>query len=166
MSVDQYKCPCLSVCCVSPQVAAYCDGRDSVSEYDCLLLEHVLWQEPEHAAKISDWLLAQLAVDDGMKQVRDYSGAKCAVAGIKLEHEGMLSTFPLPPPPATKHPRCLALFIAPLPRPFLPHVCPPLVCFHDFPCTMGATQLSNAATCPHTCHLPPPLPAPPRCRTC
>jgi MoxR-like ATPase len=40
-----------------------------VSEYDCLLLEHVLWQEPEHAAKISDWLLAQLAVDDGMKQV-------------------------------------------------------------------------------------------------
>lgn len=51
------------------QVAAYCDGRDTVSEYDCLLLEHVLWQEPQHAAKISDWLLAQLAVDDGMKQV-------------------------------------------------------------------------------------------------
>jgi len=41
-----------------------------VSEYDCLLLEHVLWAEPGHAAKISDWLLAQLAVDDGMKQVR------------------------------------------------------------------------------------------------
>lgn len=51
------------------QVAAYCDGRDTVSEYDCLLLEHVLWQEPEHAPKIADWLLAQLAVDDGMKQV-------------------------------------------------------------------------------------------------
>lgn len=51
------------------QVAAYCDGRDVVSEYDCLLLEHVLWAEPGHAAKISDWLLAQLAVDDGMKQV-------------------------------------------------------------------------------------------------
>jgi hypothetical protein len=55
------------------QVAAYCDGRDTVSEYDCLLLEHVLWQEPEHAAKISDWLLAQLAVDDGMKQVSNPS---------------------------------------------------------------------------------------------
>lgn len=52
------------------QVAAYCNGRDSVSEYDCLLLEHVLWQSPEHAPKIADWLLAQLAVDDGMKQVR------------------------------------------------------------------------------------------------
>ncbi|WIA32331.1 hypothetical protein OEZ86_003170 [Tetradesmus obliquus] len=51
------------------QVAAYCNGRDSVSEYDCLLLEHVLWQSPEHAPKIADWLLAQLAVDDGMKQV-------------------------------------------------------------------------------------------------
>jgi hypothetical protein len=50
-----------------------------VSEYDCLLLEHVLWQEPEHAAKISDWLLAQLAVDDGMKQVR-WEGTSGVVA--------------------------------------------------------------------------------------
>ncbi len=54
---------------MSPQVAAYCNGRDSVSEYDCLLLEHILWTRPEHAPKISDWLLGQLAVDDGMKQV-------------------------------------------------------------------------------------------------
>jgi MoxR-like ATPase len=51
------------------QVAAYCNGRDTVTEYDCLLLEHVLWQSPEHAPKIADWLLSQLAVDDGMKQV-------------------------------------------------------------------------------------------------
>ncbi|PNW74318.1 hypothetical protein CHLRE_13g603225v5 [Chlamydomonas reinhardtii] len=29
------------------QVAAYCNGRESVTEYDCLLLEHVLWQRPE-----------------------------------------------------------------------------------------------------------------------
>ncbi|KAI8473934.1 MAG: AAA domain-containing protein [Monoraphidium minutum] len=53
------------------QVAAYTNGRDAVTEYDCLLLEHVLWSTPEVAPKIADWLLAQLAVDDGMKQV-DY----------------------------------------------------------------------------------------------
>jgi len=52
------------------QVAAYCNGRNSVTEYDCLLLEHILWQRPEHAPKIHDWILNQLAVDDGMKQVQ------------------------------------------------------------------------------------------------
>lgn len=40
-----------------------------MTEYDALLLEHVLWATPEVAPKIADWLLAQLAVDDGMKQV-------------------------------------------------------------------------------------------------
>lgn len=79
-------CVCLSRS--SPQVAAYCDGRDSVSEFDCLLLEHVLWQEPEHAAKISDWLLAQLAVDDGMKQV----GCLCVcVWGVSMAKEVSMS---------------------------------------------------------------------------
>lgn len=53
------------------QVAAYCNGRSSVTEYDALLLEHVLWAAPETAPKIADWLLAQLAADDGMRQV-DY----------------------------------------------------------------------------------------------
>jgi hypothetical protein len=57
-------------CCLHAQVAAYCNGRDTVTEYDCLLLEHVLWQSSEHAPKIADWLLGQLAVDDGMKQVK------------------------------------------------------------------------------------------------
>ncbi len=51
------------------QVAAYCNGRDFVSEYDCLLLQHVLWQRPAEADRIYDWLLSQLAVDDGIKQV-------------------------------------------------------------------------------------------------
>lgn len=50
-------------------MAAYCNGRDSVSEYDCLLLQHVLWQRPAEADRIYDWLLSQLAVDDGIKQV-------------------------------------------------------------------------------------------------
>jgi MoxR-like ATPase len=51
------------------QVAAYCNGRDKVSEYDCLLLEHILWQKPEHAPRIADWLLEQLSADDGNKQI-------------------------------------------------------------------------------------------------
>lgn len=52
------------------QVAAYCNGRSQVTEYDCWLLQHVLWQRPEESQKIADWVLGQLAVDDGVKQVR------------------------------------------------------------------------------------------------
>ncbi|GFR51362.1 hypothetical protein Agub_g13786 [Astrephomene gubernaculifera] len=52
------------------QVAAYCNGRDSVSEFDCLLLQHVLWQRPEQADRIHDWIIGQLSVDDGAKQVQ------------------------------------------------------------------------------------------------
>mmetsp|Transcript_21554 Transcript_21554/g.59746 ORF Transcript_21554/g.59746 Transcript_21554/m.59746 type:complete len:571 (+) Transcript_21554:16-1728(+) len=52
------------------QVAAYCNGRDTVTEYDALLLQHVLWQRPEQADKIADWVVSQLSVDDGLKQVQ------------------------------------------------------------------------------------------------
>ena len=47
------------------QVAAYTNGRDMVSEYDLLLLQHVLWQRPEEAQRIADYLLGQLASDSG-----------------------------------------------------------------------------------------------------
>lgn len=40
-----------------PQVAAYTSGRSRVSEYDCLLLRHILWQRPDEAERIYDWLL-------------------------------------------------------------------------------------------------------------
>lgn len=59
--------PFPSLMCV--QVGAYCNGRDSVSEYDCLLLQHLLWQRPEQADRINDWVVGQLSVDDGLKQV-------------------------------------------------------------------------------------------------
>lgn len=52
------------------KVAAYTSGRNVVSQYDCLLLQHVLWSRPEDKEKIYDWLLSQLAVDDGIKQVQ------------------------------------------------------------------------------------------------
>ena len=51
------------------QVSAYCNGRDAVTEYDLLLLQHVLWQKPENADRIADWVLSQLSADDGTKQV-------------------------------------------------------------------------------------------------
>jgi MoxR-like ATPase len=51
------------------QVAAHCNGRDSVSEYDVLLLQHVLWARPDTSDKIADWVLSQLSADDGTKQV-------------------------------------------------------------------------------------------------
>jgi MoxR-like ATPase len=55
-------------------VAAYCNGRSSVSEFDCLLLQHILWQRPAEADRIYDWLLGQLAVDDGIKQAMHGAG--------------------------------------------------------------------------------------------
>jgi MoxR-like ATPase len=56
-----------------------------VTEYDCLLLEHILWQRPEHAPKIADWLLSQLAVDDGMKQVNKLM-AYLALPRYSMQH--------------------------------------------------------------------------------
>lgn len=47
------------------QVAAYTNGRETVSEYDCLLLQHVLWQRPGESQRIGDYLLAQTASDSG-----------------------------------------------------------------------------------------------------
>ncbi|PSC72582.1 ATPase associated with various cellular activities AAA_5 [Micractinium conductrix] len=52
------------------QVAAYTSGRGRLAEYDCLLLRHVLWQRPDEAERIYDWLLSNLASNDGMAQMQ------------------------------------------------------------------------------------------------
>jgi hypothetical protein len=39
------------------QVAAMTSGRDAVTKYDCLLLQHVFWKHPEEAAKIEEWFV-------------------------------------------------------------------------------------------------------------
>lgn len=52
------------------QVAAYTSGRNVVSEFDCLLLQHVLWQRPDEADRIYDWLLNTMAADDGLQQMQ------------------------------------------------------------------------------------------------
>ena len=50
------------------QVAAHADGRDAVSESDCLLLEHVFGQRPEDAAKVRAWVLEAMGADPGLTQ--------------------------------------------------------------------------------------------------
>jgi hypothetical protein len=52
------------------RVAAYTCGRSAVNEYDTLLLQHVLWQRPEEAERIRDWLLQRIVKDRGTQQVR------------------------------------------------------------------------------------------------
>jgi len=71
------------------QVSAYTNGRSQVSEVDCLLLQHVLWNRPDLCERIYDWVLGQLAVDDGLKQVQyllsGMFGRACRASGNEAE---------------------------------------------------------------------------------
>ena len=42
------------------QVAAYTDGRTSVSVWDCWLLQHCLWHKPEEISGLLDWYTARI----------------------------------------------------------------------------------------------------------
>ncbi|KAK9908998.1 hypothetical protein WJX75_005865 [Coccomyxa subellipsoidea] len=53
------------------QVAAYTSGRLAVNKFDCLLLQHILWQRPDEAQRINDFLLDRLAADSSTQQT-DY----------------------------------------------------------------------------------------------
>ncbi|KXZ46611.1 hypothetical protein GPECTOR_42g822 [Gonium pectorale] len=50
------------------QVVAFTDGRDQVSEYDCLLLEHVFGNRPDDGAKVRAAVLDLVAMDPGLQQ--------------------------------------------------------------------------------------------------
>ncbi|KAK9809554.1 hypothetical protein WJX73_001073 [Symbiochloris irregularis] len=50
------------------QVAAHADGRQQVSEYDCLLLEHIFGNRPADSTKVRTWVLETLASDPGLQQ--------------------------------------------------------------------------------------------------
>jgi len=52
------------------RVAAYTDCRSVVSDFDTLLLAHVLWQRPGESALVQDWILERLAKERGVKQVQ------------------------------------------------------------------------------------------------
>jgi hypothetical protein len=60
------------------QVAAYTSGRLAVNKFDCLLLQHILWQRPDEAQRINDFLLDRLAADSSTQQT-DYlfNGESC-----------------------------------------------------------------------------------------
>ncbi len=45
------------------RVSALTNQQDEVSLWDCLLLSHVLWTEPEHHAEIRHWLYQYLQLD-------------------------------------------------------------------------------------------------------
>lgn len=50
------------------KVAAYTSGRRSVNKFDCLLLQHMLWQRPDEAQRILDFLLERLAIESSTQQ--------------------------------------------------------------------------------------------------
>ncbi len=52
------------------KVSAYTNGQDSVSVWDCFLLQHCLWQEPEQMALISQWYQSHLGIGSGFNQER------------------------------------------------------------------------------------------------
>jgi hypothetical protein len=51
------------------RVIAYTCGRTQVNEYDCLMLQHVMWNRPEECEAIREWVLDRIAVDKGTNQV-------------------------------------------------------------------------------------------------
>ena len=54
--------------CAWLQVSAYTNGRSEVTMQDCLLLQHLMWQAPNEAERIAEWLLAQLAEGGDVRQ--------------------------------------------------------------------------------------------------
>ncbi len=46
------------------QVAAYTDGRNEVSQWDCWLLQHCLWNEPEQQEPLFDWYKSRVGAKD------------------------------------------------------------------------------------------------------
>ncbi|MDC1215576.1 AAA family ATPase [bacterium] len=75
------------------RVAAYTNGRASVSEFDCLLLANVLWQRPSEAQVVREWILERLAQDRGVDQVQyllaGLFGRACRADGDKTECEAL-----------------------------------------------------------------------------
>ena len=51
------------------KVAAYTNGRPTVSLFDCLLLQHVCWHRPGDRAAIESWLLDQIVKQADLKQM-------------------------------------------------------------------------------------------------
>ena len=75
------------------QVAAYTSGRDAVTLDDCLLLQHILWQRPEEASRISDWLLSQMAEDNGLEAANYILRGETAACLLDGLHDHLLGAI-------------------------------------------------------------------------
>ena len=45
------------------QVCAFTNDKSEVNEWDCLLLAHILWQQPEQIADLNNWFIEYLSLD-------------------------------------------------------------------------------------------------------
>ncbi len=52
------------------QVSAYTNGQDSISVWDCWLLQHCLWHNPAQRQLILDWYQSHLGIGAGFNQER------------------------------------------------------------------------------------------------
>jgi MoxR-like ATPase len=52
------------------KVSAYSNERNAVSIWDCCLLEHCLWDEPQQRKIIAEWLQNHLGIGSGFNQAR------------------------------------------------------------------------------------------------
>ncbi|MEN8212770.1 MAG: AAA family ATPase [Pseudomonadota bacterium] len=52
------------------QVSAVTNERDSVSIWDCWLLQHCLWDEPRHRMLIADWYQSHMGIGSGFNHER------------------------------------------------------------------------------------------------
>lgn len=95
------------------QVAAYTSGRRAVNKFDCLLLQHILWQRPDEAQRINDFLIDRLAADSSTQQT-DYlfNGTHTVLCSLLPLMEplqegrrrgGCLQTPPAPDAKCTSH---------------------------------------------------------------
>ena len=52
------------------KVSAYTNERNIVSIWDCCLLEHCLWDEPQQRNTVAQWLQSHLGIGSGFNQAR------------------------------------------------------------------------------------------------
>ena len=52
------------------QVSAYTNGQNNVTIWDCFLLQHCLWEQPQQRSIINEWYQSHLGIGSGFNQER------------------------------------------------------------------------------------------------
>mmetsp|Transcript_22439 Transcript_22439/g.49028 ORF Transcript_22439/g.49028 Transcript_22439/m.49028 type:complete len:583 (-) Transcript_22439:411-2159(-) len=80
------------------QVVAHGDGREEVTEYDCLLLEHVFGNRPDDSHKVRAHVLETIASDPGLQQAElvflGLFGRACRLLGAAGAQGGSAEEVP------------------------------------------------------------------------